>query len=93
MDLHVPITEDLISILERVLDKSIVVESRSSAGLQGCDLLNLDLKCSLASSSVYAAYGEFWQEDRETQKLFLSGGAISGPNNAIFTAKNPKSRC
>lgn len=70
MDLHVPITEDLISILERVLDKSIVLESRGSAGLQGCDLLGLNLTCSLASSSVYGSYGELWHEDYKTEKLF-----------------------
>lgn len=35
MKLHLPISEDLISILDRVLEKSIVVESWIHIGLEG----------------------------------------------------------
>jgi hypothetical protein len=65
-------TDDLISILDRVLDKSIVVESWIPLGLQGGEFWVADATARVASSVVYLDYGEqgSWKEDRETQKLF-----------------------
>jgi Gas vesicle protein len=64
MDLRVPTHEDLISILDRVLDKSIVVESWITVGLQGIDLRVADARPCVAESSVYLGYGETgsWHE-------------------------------
>jgi hypothetical protein len=70
MDLHIPIAEDLVSILDRVLDKSIVLESRFPAGLQGCDLAGLNLTCSVVSSSVHGGYGASWRQEPEADPLF-----------------------
>jgi len=71
-NLHVPISEDLVSILDRVLDKSIVVESWICIGLQGTDLRVVDARACVASSAVYVGYGEegSWQEDRGLKELF-----------------------
>jgi hypothetical protein len=72
MDLRVPISEDLVSILDRVLDKSIVVESWVPVGLQGGEFWVADAAARIASSAVYLGYGEqgSWKEDGETEKLF-----------------------
>ena len=48
MSLHVPITEDLISVLDRVLDKSIVIESWIRIGLEGIDLRVADARACVA---------------------------------------------
>ena len=72
MELHVPITEDLVSVLDRVLDKSIVVESWASISLQGIDLRVANARACLASSAVYDGYGEqgLWKESRDFSELF-----------------------
>ncbi|HLY92791.1 MAG TPA: hypothetical protein VKQ89_06005 [Candidatus Angelobacter sp.] len=72
MNLHVPITEDLISILDRVLGKSIVVESWQSVSLQGIDLAVTNARPSLASATIYDGYGDqgAWKEGRELEELF-----------------------
>jgi hypothetical protein len=65
MDLHVPISEDLTGILDRVLNKSIVVESWIRVGLPGVELR-------IAESAVYVGYGDegTWKESKELGKLF-----------------------
>jgi hypothetical protein len=67
MNLHVPIADDLASILDRVLDKSIVVESSILLGLHG-----IDAKASVASSAVYVGYGAqgSCKEGGELEELF-----------------------
>ena len=72
MKLHVPISEDLVSVLDRVLDKSIVVESSIRMGLQEVDLRVADAKASVTSSAVYAGYGDegSWQEGKGVKELF-----------------------
>lgn len=64
---RVPFTEDLMSVLERVLDKSIVVGSSAAVGVAGCDLAALNLTCSVASSSIHSGYGQRWNDDREPE--------------------------
>jgi hypothetical protein len=73
MDLPIPVTQDLVSILDRVLDKSIVLESRFPAGLQGCDLAGLNLTCSVVSSSVHGGCGARWRQEPEADQLFPFG--------------------
>jgi len=54
----IPNTDDLISLLDRVLDKGITIESWVRLSLFGCDLIATDSKVSVASSSVYVGYGK-----------------------------------
>jgi hypothetical protein len=72
MNLHIPISEDLISILDRVLDKSIVVESWIHVGLEGVELRVADARACVTSSSVYVGYGDrgHWQEAKDLENLF-----------------------
>jgi hypothetical protein len=72
MDLHVPISEDLTGILDRVLNKSIVVESWIRVGLQGVELRIADARACVAESAVYVGYGDegTWKESKELGKLF-----------------------
>jgi hypothetical protein len=70
--LHVPITEDLVSIRERVLDKSIVIDSVILMDLQGIQLRMPDARAWAASTAVYAGYGNegAWKEGKELDALF-----------------------
>ena len=72
MDLHVPTTGDLIGILDRVLDKSIVVESWIRIGLEGIELRVADARACVASSAVYVGYGDegSWKEGKDLEDLF-----------------------
>ena len=72
MSLHVPISEDLVSILDRVLDKSIVVESWIHIGLQGIELRVADARSCIASSAVYSGYGDqgSWKEGKDVEDMF-----------------------
>jgi len=72
MNLHVPITEDLVSILDCVLGKGIVVESWIQLGLQGIDLRVADARAIVATSAVYVGYGRegAWHEDKDPEDLF-----------------------
>lgn len=72
MNLHIPISEDFMSILDRVLDKSIVVESWIQLGLQGTDLRVANARACVAFSAVYVGYGNqgSWKEGKEFEDLF-----------------------
>jgi hypothetical protein len=76
MSLHVPISEDLVSILDRVLDKGIVVDSWIRVMLQGSEVRTeqrmVDAHASVVSTAVYLGYGEqaHWEEDKRMQDLF-----------------------
>lgn len=72
MERHVPITEDFLSVLDRVLGKSIVVESWAQFSLQGIDLAVANAKASLKSAAVYDGYGEqgSWKEGLGLEELF-----------------------
>ncbi|HET9839439.1 MAG TPA: gas vesicle protein GvpJ [Candidatus Angelobacter sp.] len=72
MDLHLPITEDLASVLDRVLGKSIVVEAWAGVSLQGVDLAVANAKASLKSAAVYDGYGDqgSWKEGQGFEELF-----------------------
>jgi hypothetical protein len=72
MGLHVPISEDLPSILDRVLDKSIVIDSVILMGLQSIQTRLPDTRACVASSSVYVGYGNAgsWQEGKDMEELF-----------------------
>ena len=71
-------TDDLISVLDRVLDKGIVMESWARLSLQESDLVSLDArvpsgsKISVESSAVYVGYGPRgeWREDANLEHLF-----------------------
>jgi hypothetical protein len=71
-DLHIPTHEDLVSILDRVLDKSIVVESWIVVGLQGIDYRVADARECTASSAVYLGYGNdgAWHDVQTLKDLF-----------------------
>jgi hypothetical protein len=68
----IPNTDDLISLLDRVLDKGIVVDSWMHLSLFGCDLTSTGSKISVVSSAVYVGYGKrgTWREDLELDDLF-----------------------
>ena len=68
----IPNTDDLISVLDRVLDKGIVVDASIQMSLFGCDLIATDAKISVASSAVYVGYGKIgtWRHDLDVEDLF-----------------------
>ena len=71
-------TDDLVSLLDRVLDKGIVLESWARLSLQESGLSSADSripsgsKISVESSAVYVGYGNrgAWREDRKLEHLF-----------------------
>jgi hypothetical protein len=71
-------TDDLISLLDRVLDKGIVLESWARLSLQESGFDGEDsrtpsgCKISVESSAVYVGYGKrgTWREDVELEDLF-----------------------
>jgi hypothetical protein len=71
-------TEDLISVLDRVLDKGIVLESWARLSLQESGFTSADSrvpsrsKICVESSAVYVGYGTrgSWREDVELDDLF-----------------------
>jgi len=73
-----PNTDDLISVLDRVLDKGIVLESWARLSLQESGFTSADSrvpsasKISVESSAVYVGYGTrgTWREDVELDDLF-----------------------
>jgi len=74
MNLHVPINEDVISVLDRVLDRGIVVDTWVRIGHQGADLIVADVKHCVASSSVYVGYGGrgSWRQINQLKTWFPS---------------------
>jgi hypothetical protein len=71
-------TDDLISLLDRVLDKGIVLESWARLSLQESGFSSADSRMpsrsriSVESSAVYVGYGKrgSWREDLELEDLF-----------------------
>jgi len=71
-------TEDLISVLDRVLDKGIVLDKWVCLALQELGLSGADSRTrtksriTVASSAVYVGYGSrgAWREDLEMEDLF-----------------------
>jgi gas vesicle structural protein len=65
-------TDDLISVLDRVLDKGITMESWVTVSLSGIDLKSTNSRIEVASSAVYVGYGKrgTWREDLELEDLF-----------------------
>jgi hypothetical protein len=65
-------TDDLISVLDRVLDKGIVIDPWVRLTLQGPEVLPAGSKIGVASSAVYVGYGNrgSWREDLELEDLF-----------------------
>jgi hypothetical protein len=72
MSLHVPISEDLVSVLDRVLDQGIVLEAWVEVELHGTDLWVGDAHASVARSAVSVGYGEqaHWEEGKRGESLF-----------------------
>jgi hypothetical protein len=72
MDLHVAKVDDLISVLDRILDKGIIVEAGARLTLQGCDLVTADSRIAITSTAVYVGYGKqgTWQEGLDVEELF-----------------------
>lgn len=65
-------TDDLISLLDRVLDKGIVLESWARLSLQETGPAVAGNKISVESSAVYVGYGTrgTWRADLELEDLF-----------------------
>ena len=71
-------TDDLISVLDRVLDKGIVLESWARLSLQESGFGSADSRIpsgsriSVESSAVYVGYGTrgAWREDMDLEDLF-----------------------
>jgi hypothetical protein len=74
----VPNTDDLISVLDRVLDKGIVLDKWASLSLQESSLIAAesrvasDYRVTVESSAVYVGYAKrgTWREDVEMEDLF-----------------------
>jgi hypothetical protein len=74
----VPNTDDLISLLDRVLDKGIVLDKWACLSLQESGLtpadssIPSDYRITVASSAVFVGYGKrgTWREDLELDDLF-----------------------
>ena len=74
----VPNTDDLISVLDRVLDKGIVLDKWASLSLQESGLTPADsrtppdYRITVASSAVFVGYAKrgTWREDLELEDLF-----------------------
>jgi gas vesicle structural protein len=65
-------TNDLISVLDRVLDKGIVVDPWARLTLQRPEVLNANSRIEVESSAVYVGYGKrgSWREDMGAEDLF-----------------------
>jgi hypothetical protein len=96
----VPNTDDLISLLDRVLDKGIVLDKWACLSLQESGLtpadsgIPSDYRITVASSAVFVGYGKrgTWREDLELDDLFPSGIATSGANSFRMPARNCENR-
>jgi hypothetical protein len=65
-------TDDLISVLDRVLDKGIVVDPWARLTLQRPETLSSDARMEVVSSAVYVGYGKIgtWRHDLDVEDLF-----------------------
>jgi hypothetical protein len=65
-------TDDLISLLDRVLDKGIVLESWARLSLQETGPAVAGNRISVESSAVYVGYGTrgTWRGDLDVEDLF-----------------------
>jgi hypothetical protein len=65
-------TDDLISVLDRVLDKGIVVDPWARLTLQRPETLTGDTRMEVESSAVYVGYGKIgtWRQDLGLENLF-----------------------
>jgi len=79
MSLHIPITEDLASVLDGVLGKSIVVDSWIQMGLPGAEFRVVDATARVASSAVHVSRDRGRKAATSTN-CSRSGGATCGPN-------------
>jgi hypothetical protein len=70
--LHVETGDDLVSVLDRVLDKGIVVDAWVRLTMQGREPVAADSRLTVSSSAVYVGYGErgAWREDQKVASLF-----------------------
>ncbi|HXO37619.1 MAG TPA: hypothetical protein VN872_03225 [Candidatus Acidoferrum sp.] len=74
----IPNTDDLISLLERVLDKGIVLDKWVCLALQELGLTGADSRTrsnsriTVESSAVYVGYGKIgtWRQDLGVEDLF-----------------------
>jgi hypothetical protein len=65
-------TDDLISVLDRVLDKGIVVDPWARLTLQSQKPFSVDSRIEVESSAVYVGYGKIgtWRHDLDVEDLF-----------------------
>lgn len=68
---HAEPSDDLISVLDRVLGKGIVVDAWVRITLSGAELVTADSRITVASSAVYVGYGArgAWREDHGLKEL------------------------
>ncbi len=74
----IPNTDDLISLLDRVLDKGITMDKWACLSLQESGLIasgsriRSDYRITVASSAVYVGYGKIgtWRQDLGVDDLF-----------------------
>lgn len=66
-------TDDLVSILDRVLDKGIVMESWVPVTLQGKEQWVADAHASVISTAVSIGYGEeaHWEQRRKAFEVLF----------------------
>jgi len=58
MSIHIPTSDSLVDVLDRVMDKGIVVESWMHISLHGLIPVLNDCSFVLSSAEVYQGYGE-----------------------------------
>jgi len=73
MDPLIANTDDLVSILDRVLDKGIVMESWIPVNLQGKEQWVADAHASIVSTAVSVGYGEeaHWEQGRKAFEILF----------------------
>ena len=66
-------TDDLVSILDRVLDKGIVMESWVPVNLQGTEQWVADAHASIITTAVSVGYGEeaHWEQGRKAFEVLF----------------------
>lgn len=74
---------ELIDVLDRVLDKGIVIDASMRIGLVGLDLVSLDMKVVVASIETYL---------RHCDALALAGTCVLPPSSTDKSVQITKAR-
>jgi len=85
---HQPGGTRLLDVLDRVLDKGIVIDAWIRFQLAGLDLITIDARVVVASIDTYLNYAESL---RGTPRVWLTEAAASGPQ-LLRTRRSTRNR-